>query len=237
MEATWDPVDLPNPADYKWENVMYEYHNYLYDDYDNAQGKQIANMETKVNAIAAADYNVLGYMGEFNYFNNMDAWGKAGDSAENRPLTHVVTKYAVMPARGNSLGLKTVDFSEGDYSLKGLHTNLFVSVQEDGSLLAKDAAAKNYFHIIKGKNGTILLRAEDKTYVTVDKTTKKLKTGGKTEKDADKFTVTEMSDSLYAIRSSVTGKFVCADENLAGVPLIADRDSPSSWESFYITAK
>lgn len=74
MEATWDPVDLPDPKIYGWENIMYEYHNYLYDDYDNANGQQIASMRKKVMAIAKADYDVPSYMGEFNYFNNADAW-------------------------------------------------------------------------------------------------------------------------------------------------------------------
>ncbi len=289
MEATWDPVDLPDPSEYQWENVMYEYHNYLYDDYDNAAGKQITNMETKVNAIATADYNVPSYMGEFSYFNSTQAWdeglklltdaglnwttwtykcvaeygnwglynqsvgditlentskeaienvwGASGKSVENKELSHVLTKYCVMPVAENSLGLKPVDISEGDYSLKALHKNLYVSVQGDGGLLASDSEIKNYFHIIKGEEGTILLQAEDKSYVTVDKTTNKLKTGGKTEKDADKFTIVEISDALYALKSSITGKFVCSDENLSGTPLVADRDSPSSWESFFITAK
>jgi endoglucanase len=76
MEAVWDPVDLPDPARYGWENVMYEYHNYLYGDYDNAQGKQIANMEKKIGLIAGADYAVPSLMGEFNYFANYDAWDK-----------------------------------------------------------------------------------------------------------------------------------------------------------------
>lgn len=76
MEATWDPVDLPNPADYEWTNIMYEYHNYLYDDYDNANGQQITNMENKLNLIRQANYDVPSYMGEFNYFNNYEAWAE-----------------------------------------------------------------------------------------------------------------------------------------------------------------
>ena len=74
MEAVWDPGDLPSPAAYGWENVMYEYHNYLYDDYDNAAGNQIANMQSKLSSIGNTDYNVPSYMGEFSYFNNLDAW-------------------------------------------------------------------------------------------------------------------------------------------------------------------
>lgn len=76
MEATWDPIDLPNPSTYGWTNVMYEYHNYLYDDYDNAEGRQITNMQTKVNAINAkvSTYKVPSLMGEFCYMNNAKAW-------------------------------------------------------------------------------------------------------------------------------------------------------------------
>lgn len=74
MEATWDAWDLPHPFDYGWSNVMYEYHNYLYDDYDNANGQQIENMRKKLDGIASMNYNVPSYMGEFNYFNNPDAW-------------------------------------------------------------------------------------------------------------------------------------------------------------------
>lgn len=74
MEATWDPVDLPDPADYEWTNVMYQYHNYLYDDYDNLAGKQITNMEDKLLKIKVADYDVPSLMGEFNYMNSFDAW-------------------------------------------------------------------------------------------------------------------------------------------------------------------
>ena len=40
MEAVWDPDTLPNPTEKGWENVVYEYHQYMYDDYDNASGTQ-----------------------------------------------------------------------------------------------------------------------------------------------------------------------------------------------------
>lgn len=74
MEATWDPVDLPDPKDYGWTNVVYEYHNYLYDDYDNENGGQIRNMAKKINLIKTANYDLPSYMGEFAYFNNLEAW-------------------------------------------------------------------------------------------------------------------------------------------------------------------
>ncbi len=93
MEATWDPVDLPNPAQYGWTNIMYEYHNYLYDDYDNANGQQIANMENKLNAIANADYEVPSYMGEFSYFNSPDAWDEGLELLVNSGINWTTWTY------------------------------------------------------------------------------------------------------------------------------------------------
>lgn len=101
MGAVWDPVDLPDPARYGWENVMYEYHNYLYGDYDNAQGKQISNMEKKLGLIAIADYPVPSLMGEFNYFTNYDAWDK-GLALLNKAGIHWTTwTYKTMAECGN----------------------------------------------------------------------------------------------------------------------------------------
>lgn len=74
FEAVWDPSDLPDPESMGWENVMYEYHNYNYGDYDNLLGEQIKNMQKKINLIKIANYNVPSYMGEFSYFDNLDAW-------------------------------------------------------------------------------------------------------------------------------------------------------------------
>lgn len=288
LEATWDPVDLPAPEEYGWENIMYEYHNYLYDDYDNKNGQQIANMKNKVNAIAAADYNVPSYLGEFNYFNSIDAWDeglalltdaglnwttwtykvvseygnwglynqsvgevtlentsreyiekiweKVGDSQENKELAYLVTKYCVKPVVENSLGLKEASLTEGDYSLKGVHSGLFVAVQEDGKLRATEGTKGGSFHL-KVQDGVVFLQAEDQSFITVDKDTKILSAGGKKEEDAEKFLLLELSDAVYALKSTTTGKYVCTDENLEGNPLVADRDKPDSWESFWITGK
>jgi endoglucanase len=74
--ATWDPWDLPKPSSYGWTNIMYEYHNYEYSDYDNENGKQISSMTNKLNNIKNYDatYNVPNLLGEFCFMNNPDAW-------------------------------------------------------------------------------------------------------------------------------------------------------------------
>ena len=101
MEATWDPADLPDPERYGWENIMYEYHNYLYDDYDNKAGKQITNMQNKLNLIAQADYNVPSYMGEFAYFNNLEAWDEGMALINDAGLSWTTWTYKVVEENGN----------------------------------------------------------------------------------------------------------------------------------------
>lgn len=101
MEAVWDPSDLPDPQDYQWENIMYEYHNYLYDDYDNAGGQQIANMQKKLDLIDRADYNVPSYMGEFSYFNNLDAWDEGLELLTSAGINWTTWTYKTVSEYGN----------------------------------------------------------------------------------------------------------------------------------------
>lgn len=101
MEAVWDAIDLPNPQIYGWENVMYEYHNYLYDDYDNAAGKQIQNMKNKINGIKVEGYNVPSYMGEFSYFNNLDAWDEGLALLNDSNLHWTTWTYKTVESYGN----------------------------------------------------------------------------------------------------------------------------------------
>jgi aryl-phospho-beta-D-glucosidase BglC (GH1 family) len=101
MEATWDPVDLPKPELYGWENVMYEYHNYLYDDYNNAAGRQISNMRKKLTDIKKADYNVPSLLGEFAFFDNPDAWDKGVKMINETGISWTTWTYKVIKGDGN----------------------------------------------------------------------------------------------------------------------------------------
>ena len=77
MEAVWFASDLPDPGQYGWENVMYEYHHYCWADYDNIGGRQVEDLRGRLNDIRQADYNVPSYLGEFTFFDNLTAWEKA----------------------------------------------------------------------------------------------------------------------------------------------------------------
>ena len=84
-----------------WKNVMYEYHNYLYDDYGNLKGQQIANMEKKIALIKLANYDVPSYMGEFCYFDSLDAWDEGLALLNNAGLHWTTWTYKTTPGNGN----------------------------------------------------------------------------------------------------------------------------------------
>lgn len=100
MEATWDPKDLPDPVDYGWTNVMYEYHNYLYDDYDNAQ-RQVQSLKNKVDVIIKQDYNVPSYMGEFNLMKNPSAWKQGLKLLNDAGISWAIWTYKVTGSNNN----------------------------------------------------------------------------------------------------------------------------------------
>ncbi len=287
MEATWDPVDLPNPDVYGWTNVMYEYHNYLYDDYDNAAGQQIVSMQSKINSIAMAEYDVPSYMGEFAFFNNIDAWDQGlelmtksgisyttwtykttatngnwglvhqtngqinletdsyetilakyqnvGTSSDNTALQTVASKWFKYEAVENTLGPKAASIADGEYYLKGVHSNKVVTVADDGLIqggsvvYAGDAEQK--MTITNTADGNVIFQAGNGKYVTVD-ADGILYANADSADAAEKFFPLEVSTGVIGFRSNTTNLFACMDENFADYRVIADRASAGSWETF-----
>ena len=73
MESVWFCNNLPNPATYGWENVMYEYHFY---NWNRPQVTNEAFYALQWNTLAMADYEVPKYVGEFTFFDEKAEWVK-----------------------------------------------------------------------------------------------------------------------------------------------------------------
>ena len=101
MEAVWDATDLPKPEKYGWENVMYEYHNYEYSNYNNENNKQLNSMNRKLRGIRGEGHDVPSLMGEFNYFNQMDAWTKGLQLLEEAGVSWTFWSYKCMKENDN----------------------------------------------------------------------------------------------------------------------------------------
>lgn len=100
MEAVWDADTLPNPSDKGWTNVMYEYHQYLYSDYSD-KDKQVAAMQSKIDNITDANYDVPSYIGEFNMMSNSDSWSEGVKLLNNNNLSWTVWNYKCTKQYGN----------------------------------------------------------------------------------------------------------------------------------------
>ena len=75
MSSCWDVANLPRPEVRGWENVMYQYHQYTWSDYDSVQ-VQFGEMKGKVDRIVAADLGIPILMGEFTMHHNIESWRK-----------------------------------------------------------------------------------------------------------------------------------------------------------------
>ena len=90
MEGCWDFGKLPDPADYGWENVQYEYHWYnwwsdilpndlLYAYYDAFN--------------IGRDYDVPVYIGEFTLFEDKEAWANQLEMFDERNYSWTIWNY------------------------------------------------------------------------------------------------------------------------------------------------
>jgi len=73
FEACWWPDSLPNPKQYGWENVMYQYHHYAWSASNNAQGIKEHSMGESL-LILKKRHKTPVFIGEFTNFNQPDAW-------------------------------------------------------------------------------------------------------------------------------------------------------------------
>ena len=242
MEATWDPVDLPNPDVYGWTNVMYEYHNYLYDDYDNANGQQIANMQSKINSIAMAEYDVPSYMGEFAFFNNIDAWDQGLELMTKSGISYTTWTYKTTATNGNwglvhqtngQINLETdsyetilakyqdVGTSSDNTALQEVASEWFKYDPVENTLGPKTASIADGEYYVKGVNSNKVVSVADDGLIQGGSTVY----AGNTEQ---KMTITNTADG-YVIFRAGNGKYVTVDAD--GI-LYAAADSADAAEKF-----
>ena len=100
MEAKWDPINLPNPDIYGWENVVYQYHQYNYDNQHTPQS-QFEGIELKLDLIDAADYNLPSYIGETAFFDNEESWKMCLNELNKRKTNYTTWTYKVTGQNNN----------------------------------------------------------------------------------------------------------------------------------------
>jgi len=90
MEACWDFSNLPDPADYGWENVQYEYHWYNW--FSNVLPYDLFYAYQDLSNIGR-DYNVPVLIGEFTFFEDRDAWESGLALFDRRGYSWTIWNY------------------------------------------------------------------------------------------------------------------------------------------------
>ena len=90
MEACWDFSRLPDPADYGWENVQYEYHWYNW--FSNVLPYDLFYAYQDLSNIGR-DYDVPVLIGEFTFFEDRDAWQKGLELFDQRGYSWTIWNY------------------------------------------------------------------------------------------------------------------------------------------------
>jgi aryl-phospho-beta-D-glucosidase BglC (GH1 family) len=242
MEATWEPWDLPNPSTYGWTNVMYEYHNYLYDDYDNANGGQITNMQNKINNIINQGYNVPSYMGEFSYMNNPSAWQQGLKLLNDSGLSWTTWTYKVT-GTNNNWGLynqnveKVNVATDSEATIRSRWSNVGTSTPNTTLINAVKpyfSTGQTSYPITTIANGEYYLTAvANNKVVCADNTgTSPLIANRDTYGGAwESLTVVNNSDGTISLRSWANNNYVCAVIDQSS-QLLARSASISTWEKF-----
>lgn len=74
IEGVWYPNSLPDPEDYGWENVLYQYHFYNWNHNKGVSNEMFYSLMYTL--YSQTNYNVPKFVGEFNFFDDKDAWAK-----------------------------------------------------------------------------------------------------------------------------------------------------------------
>ena len=74
IEGVWYPTSLPDPADYGWENVLYQYHFYNWNHSSGVSNEMFYSLMYSL--YSQSNYNVPTLVGEFNFFGDKESWSK-----------------------------------------------------------------------------------------------------------------------------------------------------------------
>ena len=244
MEATWDEWDLPNPDNYGWTNVMYEYHQYEYSNYNNEDNKQITSLQNKINNMKCMGYNVPRYMGEFNLFNNMDAWRTGLQMMNDEGFSWTIWSYKCKTDNDN-WGLYKHTANQANLDYDSYDT---IMSKWSASSLASSTANTQLIDVVKNytpgtvktteyasiSSGNYSLVCNDKvvcndafytpTYIAANRDV-----WGSAWETIE---VVNNSDGTISFKSGNTGKYICAVIDEEGNKLVSRSDAIGDWEKF-----
>ena len=96
IEGVWYPTSLPDPADYNWENVLYQYHFYNWNHDKGVSNEMFYGLMSLLYNFGGADYDVPKFVGEFNFFGAEGEWEKYLARYDNLGWGWTVWSYKIV---------------------------------------------------------------------------------------------------------------------------------------------
>ena len=92
MESCWGAENMPNPKDYEWENIVYEFHHY-----ESAWGdeEQLRSFERRIDNIVSANFGIPLYMGEFCVHASYEIWKNVIEAFQKNDISWTSWTYKV----------------------------------------------------------------------------------------------------------------------------------------------
>lgn len=113
MEGTWEPYNLPDPDEYNWKNIMYEYHSYNYDNQTDSEA-QLSSIKRKLRLINQCNYNLPSYIGETSFFGNTESWEKCLSALNEAEISWTLWSYKVTGDGTNTWGIYNMNIESAN---------------------------------------------------------------------------------------------------------------------------
>ena len=247
MEACWTALDLPQPSKYGWQNVVYEFHHYVWN------GEKSVTMQKLLANLLVASLKIFKvpiYIGEFTFFELPEAWSYVLNLFNVNGYHYTSWSY-----KSNNAGTWGIYNQKGTEKVNPTSTDINEimrlwgpsnvgtgNVSLDGMVYnkMKENLPGNIFfmkYALENKNYFTLKVLNNNKYVSADEYGMgQLRANRDTTGTWEHYFMYDNGDGTFAIQSRVNNKFLCAvfDNADGKAPLIPRSNHIQDWEKFYI---
>lgn len=248
MESCWGTSNLPNPKNYGWTNVMYEYHHYTWDYISDLDGQK-KSCESLISSINNANYGVPTYIGEFTCFGVEDAWNYVMNRFNDEGIHY--TSWSYKTTNSGSWGIynekntnKVNPSSDSEATIKN---NWGANSIGTGNKSSNDMVYNSLKKALPGTvvfankaltdNDYIAIKAQiSGKYVCADNNGQANLVANRTSEGGwEQFRVINNSDGTVSFQSRANNKYLCTvfDDTDKENPIIARSNAIGTWEKFY----
>jgi len=248
MESCWGTSNLPNPKNYGWTNVMYEYHHYTWDYISDLDGQK-KSCESLISSINNANYGVPTYIGEFTCFGVEDAWNYVMNRFNDEGIHY--TSWSYKTTNSGSWGIynekNTNKVNHSSDSEATIKNNWGANSIGTGNKSSNDMVYNSLKKALPGTvvfankaltdNDYIAIKAQiSGKYVCADNNGQANLVANRTSEGGwEQFRVINNSDGTVSFQSRANNKYLCTvfDDTDKENPIIARSNAIGTWEKFY----